>query len=238
MKETNHSPNYDFSNLFILFLELYYISTSLSSYIRHGRHLARFALQHRPRPHHPTGLCVGVGFPENPRGHRIKPLTTAWLWALTLVKNWHSTPGQRTVSSLTSWPHSVHCTESVVVFASVVWCVGAYRNSINPVSDWFNVFLSVSRRGPDTSWFYWFISCVYSFLLLFVQTNLTSTLQSSHQWRPDHPRTCSPPLQSNGLANGYLTRTGTSRTCLLSTAAANQANRLFRFRFREVRNLK
>lgn len=99
-----------YSNLFILFLELYHISTSLSSYIRHGRHLARFALQHRPRPHHPTGLCMGVGFPENPRGHHIQPLTTAWLWALTLVKNWHSTPGQRTVRSLTSWPHRVHCT--------------------------------------------------------------------------------------------------------------------------------
>lgn len=96
--------------LFILFFELYHISTSLSSYIRHGRYLARFALQHRPCPHHPTGLCVGVGFPENPWGHHIKPLTTAWLWALTLVKNWHSTPGQRTVRSLTSWPHRVHCT--------------------------------------------------------------------------------------------------------------------------------
>lgn len=201
--------------------------------------------QHRPRPHHPTGLCVGVGFPENPRGHHIQPLTTAWLWALTLVKK--LTLDTRAAGSEESDLVTAPCplyttaTESMVVFASVVWCVGAYRNSINPVSDWFNVFLSVSRRGPaqipDTSWFYWFISCLYSFLL-FVQTNLTSTLQSSHQWRPDHPRTCSPPLQSNGLAKGYLTRTGTSRTCLLSTAAANQANRLFRFRFREVRKLK
>lgn len=153
MKETNHSPNYDYSNLFILFLELYYISTSLSSYIRHGRYLARFALQHRPRPHHPTGLCVGVGFPENPRGHHIKPLTTAWLWALTLVKK--LTLDTRAADSEESDPVTAPCplyttaTESVVVFASVVWCVGAYRNSINPVSGWFNVFLSVSRRVAD-----------------------------------------------------------------------------------------
>lgn len=95
---------------------LYYSWNYITSQIyfqiifRHCRHLARFALQHRPRPHHPTGLCVGVAVPENPRGRHIQPLTAAWLWALTLVKKtWHSTPGQRTVRSLTSWPHRVHC---------------------------------------------------------------------------------------------------------------------------------